>query len=106
MKTKSNKVNFPNFYSPFNLGEIATSETGADRSFMIKLIYQSFLLEAAMSSQNVICILRDYTDVFFQLAYPVNRTDMQCKVQVERWDRPVLNINAICADLGQKCFQV
>ena len=30
MKTKSNKRKFANVQSPFNLGEIATSETGAD----------------------------------------------------------------------------
>ena len=49
MKTESNKRKFANFYSPFNLGEIATSETGADYIFMMKLIDQSFLLEAATS---------------------------------------------------------
>ena len=32
--------------------------------FMMKLIDQSFLLEATMSGQNVICMLRDDTDVF------------------------------------------
>ena len=28
MKTKSNKQKFAKFYSPFNVGEIDTSETG------------------------------------------------------------------------------
>ena len=70
---------------------------------MMKLIDQSFLLVAAKSGQNVICILRDDTDVFVLLAYWVNRADLQCKVQVERWDGSVLDINAICTDLGQKC---
>ena len=53
---------------------------------MMKLIDQSFLLEAAKSGQNVICILSDDTDVFVLLAYWVNRADLQCKVQIERWE--------------------
>ena len=73
---------------------------------MMKLIDQSFLLEAAKSGQNVICILRDDTDVFVLLAYSVNRADVQCKVQMEPWDGSVLDINANCADLGKKCLQL
>ena len=73
---------------------------------MMKLIDQSFLLEAAKSGQNVICILRDDTDVFVLFAYWVNRAALQCKVKMERWDGSVLDINAICTDLGHKCFQL
>ena len=73
---------------------------------MMKLIERSFLLEAAKSGQNVICILRDDTDVFVLLAYWVNRTHLQCKVQMERWDGSELDINVICADLGQKYLQL
>ena len=73
MKTKSNKRKFANLQNPFNLVKIATSETGADCIFMMKLIDQSFLLEAAKSDQNVVCILRDDTDVSVLLAYWVNR---------------------------------
>ena len=73
---------------------------------MMKLIDQSFLLEANKSSQNVICILRDDTDVFVLLAYWVNRADLQCKVEMERCDGSVLDINAICADHGQKYLQL
>ena len=62
---------------------IATSETGTDCIFIMKLIDQYFLLEAAKSGQNVICLLRDDTDVFVLLAYCVNRTDLQWKVQME-----------------------
>ena len=73
---------------------------------MMKLIDQFFLLEAAKSGQNLICILRDDTGVFVLLAYWVNQADMQCKVQMEPWDGSDLDINAICADLGQKCLQL
>ena len=71
---------------------------------MMKLIDQSFFLEGAKSGHNVICILRDDTDVYVLLAYWVNRADLQCKIQMGRWDGSVLDINAICADHGQKCL--
>ena len=73
---------------------------------MMQLIDQSFLLEAAKSGQNVICILRDDTDVCVLLAYLVNWAELQCKVQMQRWDGSILDINVICADLGQKCLQL
>ena len=73
---------------------------------MMKLIDQSFLLKAAKSDQNVICKLRGVTDVFVLLAYWVNRADLQFKVQMECWDGSVLDINAICADHGQKCLHL
>ena len=44
--------------------------------------------------------------MFDLLAYWLNRADLQCKVLVERWDESVLDINAICADIGQKYLQL
>ena len=44
--------------------------------------------------------------MFVLLVYLVDWTDMQCKVQMEHWDGSVLDINATCADLGQKCLQL
>ena len=73
---------------------------------MMELIDQSILLEAAKPDQNVICILRDDTDVFVLLAYWVNQADLQCNVQKGCCDGSVLDINVICADLGQKCLQL
>ena len=52
------------------------------------------------------CILSDDTVVFVLPLYWVNRADMQCKVQMERWDGPVLDTNATCPDFGQKCLQL
>ena len=73
---------------------------------MIKLIDISFLLEAAKSGQNVVCILRFDTNVFALLACWVNLADLQCKVQMERWDGSVSVIYAICAEQYQKCLQL
>ena len=54
----------------------------------------------------MICILSDDTDVFVLLVYWVNWADMQCKVQMERLDVSVLDIQATCADIGQKCLKL
>ncbi len=34
------------------------------------------------------------------------RAALQCKVQMERWNGTVLDINATCAELGSKCLQL
>ena len=46
---------------------------------------------------SVICILNDVTD---------NRADFQYKVQMVHLDGSVLDINATCANLGQKFLQL
>ena len=43
---------------------------------------------------------------FKRLLYWVNLADMQCKVQLKRWDGRVLVTNAIRPDFGQKCLQL
>ena len=49
-------------------------------------------------------MLSDDTDVFVLLLNWVNRADMLCKIQMERWDGSVLDSNATCPDFGQKCL--
>ena len=66
----------------------------------------SVVLEAVKSGQSAILILSDGTGVFVLLVYWVNQADLQCKVQMERWDGSVLDNCAACADLGQKCLQI
>ena len=61
-------------------------------------------MEAAKSGQSVIRMLRDDTDFVF--VDWVNLADLQCKVQIERWDGSEPVINATFADLGQKCLQL
>ena len=36
----------------------------------------------------------------------MHQASLQCKVQMERWDGTVLDINATCSDLGSKCLQL
>ena len=108
IKSKSNKVKLVSVLGTFNLGENTAVETGVIVLFHgeADVTMVTFLLEASESSQSVTRILSDDTDVFILLAYWVNPADLQCKVQMEHWDGSVLDINAICADLGQKCLQL
>ena len=50
------------------------------------------------------CILD--TGVYVLLLSWVNREDMQCKVQMERWNGLGFDINATYPDFGQKCLQL
>ena len=67
-----------------------------------------YVLKAAENGKRVIHVLSDDTDVFVLLVYWVYRADLEllCKVQMERWDRTVLYINATSVDLGLKCLQL
>ena len=51
-------------------------------------------------------MLSDDTDVFVLLVYWTYRAKLECKVQMERWDGTVLDINATCAELGMQCLQL
>ena len=53
----------------------------------------------------MIRVLSDDTDVSVLLVYWVHRADLQCKVQMERWDGTILDINATSAHLRPKCSQ-
>ena len=109
MKSKSNKRKLASVLGTFNLGENTTVETCDDGSFPhdeADVTMVSFVLEAAKSGQSVIRVLINDTDVFVFLVYWVNRAVLHCKVQMKRWDGSVLDINATCAALGQKCEQL
>ena len=68
----------------------------------------SYVLAAANDGKNAIRVLSDDTDVFVLLVYwtYMYRAKLDCKVQMERWDRTVLDINATCAELGMQCLQL
>ena len=66
----------------------------------------SYVLEAASCGKDVIRVLSDDTDVFVLLIYWLFRRQLKCKIQMERWDRTVLDINATCTNLGPKCLQL
>lgn len=66
----------------------------------------SYVLMAAESNTQVIRILSDDTDVFMLLIYWVYRNKIQSRVQMQRWDGAVWDINATCAQLGPRCLQI
>ena len=69
--------------------------------FLVKLT-----LQLCQSDQSVTCKVSDDTDVFVLLLHWVNWADMQGKVQMKLWDGSVLDTNATCPDIGQKCLQL
>ena len=109
MKSKSNKRKLASVLGTFDLGESTTMETRDDCAFLhdeADVTMVSFVLEAAKAGQGVVRVLSDDTDVFVLLVYWVHRANLLSKVQLERWDGSVLDINATCANLGQKCLQL
>lgn len=66
----------------------------------------SYLLMAAKSGTEVVCVLSDDTDVFVLLVYWVYRHQIQATVQMEQWDGTVWDINKTCDQLGPKCLQI
>ena len=107
MKSKSSKRKLARVLGTFSLGAIATVEIGDNGVLCHNEAGLTIVLEAAQSGQSVIGMLSDALDVFnVPLMCRVNQTDIQCKVQVERWDGSVLDINTTSADLGQTCLQL
>ena len=85
---------------------MASQDDGAFDHDEADITMISYVLEAANSGKRIIRVLSDDTDVFVLLVYWVYRAELECKVQMERWDGTVLDINATCAELGPKCLQL
>ena len=77
----------------------------AVNSHALPIIYKKNIIASLLCIFET-TILSDGTGVFVLLVYWMNQADLQCKVQMERWDGSVLDTNAACADLGQKCLQI
>ena len=109
LKNKSNKQWLASVLYTFSMGDNVTMETRDDGAFShdeADVTMVSYVIQAASHGKSVIRVLSDDTDVFVLLVYWVHRAGLQCKVQMERWDGTVLDINATCADLGKKCLQL
>ena len=67
----------------------------------------SYVLKSTNNGKRVINVLSDDTNAFVLLVYFMYQANLEllCKVQMDRWDGTVLNMNATCADLGPKCLQ-
>ena len=107
LKSKNNKRRLASMLYTFTVDDNVTMDTRDDGAFghdEADITMISYVLVAATSGKGVIRVLSDDTDVFVLLVYWVYWADLQCKVQMERWDGTVLDINATCADLGPKCL--
>ncbi len=106
LKSKRNKRRLASVLCTFSLEDTVTMETHDDGAFghdEADVTMISYVLQAANHGRCVIRVLSDNTDVFVLL---VHRVSLQCKVQMERWDGMVLDINATCSYLGPKCLQL
>jgi hypothetical protein len=109
MKSKSNKKRLAGVLGTFNLGDNATMETKDDGAYdhdEADITMVSYVLESARNGKKVIRVLSDDTDVFILLVYWIYREHLESKVQMERWDGTVLDINSTCINLGPKCLQL
>ena len=109
MKSKNNNRKLASVLSTFTVGDMTTTESRDDSAFdhdEADITIISYVIEAAKCGKDVIRVLSDDTDVFELLVYWVYREKMMSRVQVERWDGTVLDINATCADLGPQCLQL
>ena len=70
----------------------------------------AYMLQAAELGKDVIRILSDDTDVFVVLVCWFWKMQLYCSVQMERWNRVVVDIihhiNATCTELGPKCLHL
>ena len=109
MKSKNNKRKLASVLSTFIVGDMTTTESRDDSAFdhdEADITMILYVIEAAKCGKDVIRVLSDDSDVFVLLVYWVYREEMTSKVQMERWDGTVLDINATCADLGPQCLQL
>ena len=58
-----------------------------------------YLIDAANSGKGTIRVLREDTDVFVLLVCWVYREEMECKVQMERWDMTMLG-HSVCRSIA------
>ena len=109
LKSKNNKQSLASVLSTFSVGENVIMETKDDGAFShdeADVTMVSYVTQVANYGKNVIRVLSDDTDVFVLLVYWVYRAALQCKVQMERWNGTVLDINATCTELGPKSLQL
>ena len=67
----------------------------------------SYMMKAVAEGAHTIRILSDDTDVFVLLVYWTSRMRVVAKIQMEKWNGDVLDINEIIQQLGpRKCSQL
>ena len=111
LKNKHNNRQLSRVLSTFDMGAavtIDTQDTGVFGHEEADITIISYVLQAVGEGNNVVLVLCDDTDVFVLLVFWVWRNQLVdvCQMQMERWDRTVLDINQTCTKLGSKCLQL
>ena len=109
LRSKNNKRTLASVLRTSTVGKNWTMDTQDDGAFghdEADITMISYVLDAANHGKDVVRVLSDDTDVFILLVYWVYREELQSKVQMERWDGTVLDINATCSGLGPHCLQL
>ena len=106
MKNKQNKRLLSQLLCTHNLGghiELVSRADSIAKHDEADISLVSYMLHAASGGARTVRILSDDTDVFVLLVYWCWKVGLTCQVQMEKWDRSVLDINATVAELGEKC---
>ncbi len=106
MKNKDNKRQLSQLLCTHDLGsniELVSRNDSIVQHDEADISLISYMLHAASAGARTLRILSDDTDVFVMLVYWCRKAGISSRVQMEKWDGSVLDINATVAKLGDKC---
>lgn len=109
MKHKDNKRQLAQLLCAHELGsniELVSRTNSIARHDEADISLISYMLHAASMGAQTVRILSDDTDVFVLLIYWSWKAEITCRVQMEKWDGSVLDINATVTKLGEKCQRI
>ena len=104
LKNTHNKSGLTRVLKAFSYGEYVDTDDEAYTHDEADITIISHMLAAVNLGKKVIRIMSDDTDVFILLVYWVFKKKVEAKVQLEKWDGTVLNINETCKKLGILCL--
>lgn len=101
MRNMHHKRQLAKVLSTFNSGEDVTVESHCNFDHdEADITIISYLLLVCNPDVQVMRILSNDTDVFVLLVYWVYKHKIKAKVQMERWNRDVWDINTTCDKLS------
>ena len=101
-----NKRELGRILRTYNYGENVETDDDMFQHDEADITIISHVLRASSEGKNVIRVKSDDSDVFVLLVYMVYKKKIKAKVQMEKWDGTVLNINETCNNLGEKSLQI
>ena len=106
MKNSANKQKLCKLLCTFDLGQNVHMVSRFDalaKHDEADITLVSYVLEAAKGGAKCIRVLCDDTDVFVLLVYWTWYSKIAAKIQMEKWDKTVWDINATVNTLDDKC---